>query len=173
MNVQQAEQLIAILASSSPHTMISGETVALYVLALADCAPEEGAMVVLKWVTTEKRWPSISELRNLIAKARGELPPDHVEAWREVRLSFGYAEARRPPWTHPAIGDAVDAIGYREIGQSTEPEIMRAQFERYYKTACARYTPESTKGFARALAGELKERTAIDGRPVPLLGKGR
>lgn len=171
MTLQQAEQLIAILAASYPHTAIGGETVGMYSIALADCTADEGAEIVMHWTATERRWPQISELRALVAKARGEIAPDHVEAWREVRLSFG--SSTRKPWSHPAIGEAVDAIGYREIGQSTEPEIMRAQFERYYKTACARHVPSSTRDFTRALVDKLKQRTALDGRPVPLLGGGK
>lgn len=170
MKIEQAEQLVSILAASYPHTMISAETVMMYTLALRDCEDEEGSAIVLHWTATEKRWPSISELRTMIARARGETAPDFVAAWREVRAAFSLPEHRRKPWSHPAIDDAVNSIGMREIGQSDEPEIMRAQFERYYKAACERYTPKSTIDYQRVLVGEINKRSTIDGKPTKLLG---
>lgn len=170
MKLEVAEALIAAFAAAYPNTSVGAETVMLYATALADLTPEEGAQLVARWTTRERRWPSLAEMRTLVAKLRGETAPDIDRAWREVRLAFGVPEHRRPAWSHPAIGDAVDALGMEAIGRSENAETIRAQFERYYARAVERRVPESTMQFERALGGELKRHVLADGRPVKLIG---
>lgn len=75
------------------------------------------------------------------ALAAGEaMPPDADEAWTEAR-----AGARRegvdgmPLWSHPAVADAVAAIGWQELCRGENEDAMRAHFVQFYNLAAARH----------------------------------
>ena len=160
-----------MLVAAYPHTTVSRETVMLYVRAIADVDLADGIRIVMWWLAHSKRWPSIADLREQIAIHRGEATPDLDKMWAEVRRRFTYPRDKRPPFSHPAIEDAVMAIGEDEIGMSTEPEIVRAQLGRAYEAAKRRYESGSTTKFVEGMVGDAKR--AIIAGPTKLLGKGR
>lgn len=69
----------------------------------------------------------------------GSAPP-MVEAWGEVMAKVGSHGRDRPPeWSHPAVEATVQAVGWREICNSTDLGVIRGQFSRMYEQARQRH----------------------------------
>lgn len=75
----------------------------------------------------------------------GTLPPALDLALREVRFYIGQRGAQRPPerWSHPAIAEAVAAIGWSDL--CAGGDTTRAHFMRAYESARARHLSEPSR----------------------------
>ncbi len=111
-----------------------------------------------------KFFPSAAELRQaafaLMEQANGV--PGAYDAWGEVMKSFGpYGRhTGAPEWTHPLIGDAVDAIGgYITLCNSENTVADRSRFIAAYETLqkrereVTRMLPVVREAMARIAAG--------------------
>lgn len=107
---------------------------------------DDDAIVALHALSTAGRdfVPPVGLIRQEALRLRsmsdGTNAPDVDEAWAEVRSASeqrGYASGP-PDWSHPAVADAVAAIGWRELCLSTNPEALRAHFLHLYGSAVAR-----------------------------------
>ena len=77
----------------------------------------------------------------LLGAADGERVPDADQAWAEVqdvigRLGFMLGAAT--VWSHPAVGDAVDAIGWWRLCFDENQPTLFAQFRDAYRPAAVR-----------------------------------
>ena len=84
---------------------------------------------------TEKWPPTVADIRQLCADMMGALSPAPEDAWAEVmRVARVYGSTMQiPPWSHPAIEQAVNSIGYREICMSDRVDVLRAHFTKTYE----------------------------------------
>lgn len=161
MKPEEAGIVLDALVAAYPHVRMSEETVRIYARFIVDADVEHAIAAVARWIARERRFPSISDLRTEIAYAAGTAAPDLDQAWEEVRKSF--SSSRPPAWSHPAVAAAVNALGYHEIGQSTEPGVTRAHFQRAYEAAVKR---TSDPGHAQLVAG-------VRGEVMQLVGAAR
>jgi hypothetical protein len=125
---------MAVLGAAFPAYPATAETVALYAELLADVPWTAGQAAVRDLLMTSERWPSPATIRKRAAELSGLGSPTATEAWAEV--SKAAREAGRHTavvWSHPAIQEAVKAIGWWEICSTTNPEALRAQFRRMYE----------------------------------------
>lgn len=77
----------------------------------------------------------------LDSRRRGETPaPDIDQAWKEVMASFGSPHE----WSHPALAEAVAAIGHRNIGRSENLDVIRGQFTKMYGVCRERHHRETS-----------------------------
>lgn len=83
--------------------------------------------------------------------------PDLDQALEEVRAAVAhFGIYRTPEFSHPAIEAAVNAIGWDEVCNSTNPEAFRAHFLRLYGTVGERAkreaaSPESVRELVAGL----------------------
>jgi len=147
--------LAALVAAYPPVTM-SAETEAIYTTFLRDVDAKTGYEAVATWIATSDpaRFPRISELRKACERIAGNGPPDVDRVLAEVQRAVHKVGAYRVPhWSHPAIADAVEAIGWSSICASEEPEILRAQFRRAYEGASQRHRDPAARALAKEIAG--------------------
>ena len=110
-----------------------------------------------KWVNTPGKGqfpPSIAELKTMVAEVtQGELP-DWGAGWQEVKKAIGrwgymrYREALES--MSPVTRKAVQHIGWEDLCNSENQDVIRAQFRQVFES-CARREAED-----RNLSPELK-----------------
>lgn len=114
--------------------------------AILDDVPAELAAAAVRSLATSGREfaPPVGVIRHealqLVSRADGSAAPGVDEAWGEVQRAArtrGYA-AGAPDWSHPAVGNAVESLGWRDICHSTNPEALRAHFFKVYGAAVDR-----------------------------------
>ncbi|RJQ10889.1 MAG: hypothetical protein C4551_01915 [Bacillota bacterium] len=150
--------MLDVLVEAYPDKEIKPGTVEIYIRCLADLPYEAVQAAVLQHITSNKWFPTISELREL---ATGMLPgnqiPTATEAWAEVKQAFakvGYYG--KPEWSHPALAKTVEAMGWQSLCMSENDIADRAHFIRLYEVYVKRLRddqlelPEVTR-----LRGEL------------------
>jgi hypothetical protein len=131
MNAQQAATILRVLRSVWPDTKADESTVKAWTWAFEDVPYPAVEDAVKRWIRTGTFSPKPGELlRTIGVNAVG---PDLIPevAWSEVISQASSVGHRgRPSWSHPLIGQAVDAIGWRSICLSDEKDLgfLRNQF---------------------------------------------
>lgn len=162
MTPDECGELLAALAAAFPPVSMAEETLQIYERFLLDIPFEEATLAVATWISTQARFPRISELRASVRREQGDHAPDPDQAWTEVRLQVAKVGVyREPSFSHPAIAQAVLAIGWREICASTEPGVERAHFFRAYDSTVRRHQVVTHSSLAREIAGEVRERLTV------------
>jgi hypothetical protein len=119
-------------------------------------------------------FPPPGVLRRLAVEAlmagRGDPPPE--EAWDLVRQAisaFGYYRGEAAMgWLPPLVWRAVKSLGWLAMCDSTEPEILRAQFRRAYESLYERAHREALlPAHVRAALAEVAAGRALPGLPAP------
>ena len=115
----------------------------------------------IKLISENKFAPTIADISEQVKRLATLSQPTAAEAWGLVRESvkqYGYYEQQKGRECLPAIvRHVVDLIGYREICQSDEPQIVRAQFMRMYDSTLGR---EVEQRFLPAGVSEVAKRLA-------------
>lgn len=132
MTPHEAAAIVAAIAAAYPMWPASRETVAVYADALADLPAADVRSAVAEIIRTEDRWPSIATIRRITASRAGLLAPSGAQAWAEVR-ALASSGAQPAAASHPAISEAISAIGWWDLRTSSNPETIRAQFLRIYE----------------------------------------
>ena len=104
-----------------------------------------------------------AEADKITMAAKGLAPPDPDEAWAEVRQAVGVPAMRdNPEWSHRAVSQAVEAMGWRQFRNSeTEAEgTWRAHFLRFYASAAARWRQDRGMGPPEVTAAAVRELAA-------------
>jgi len=141
VNRQEAGRLVSLLADAFPHTPVRPGTVEVYSLALADLPLEEARAAVVEHLGTSRFWPSIAEIRELVARRRTGLP-DAETAWAIVVRAAEAANAeiaergsyRRVPFACELIEKAVAIIGWERIRSGEDRSILSSQFRKLYES---------------------------------------
>lgn len=136
--------LYSALVAAFPATIIPPLTAKVFFAALCDIPDDQLAGAVAEWLAHGKRFPYISDLREL---ALAERYPLASEAWGEVKLAFQqYGRHEKPVFSHPLIATTVEDIGWIGMCASDveDEPIIRAQFRRAYQERMARETFDRT-----------------------------
>lgn len=157
MKPSEIAAAMATLAAAYPNWRITEMTSMLYEGLLADVDVDAFASVWASWVLTEKRPPLVAELRDRLADLEHRIP-DPDQAWGEVtREMRRVGSYRTPVFTHPAIAEAVQSLGWATLCASTEPAIDRAHFAKAYASAARRAGSERQGEASKLLASRLRD----------------
>lgn len=104
--------------------------------------------------------PTVGALRARALELTGaRLAPEPDQAVAEIFSAVARVGYHTPPeWSHPAIGEAVEAFGgWLEVCCSSNPEALRAHLLRLYTGAASRHRGRETLApvFVEMLAGLL------------------
>lgn len=140
MAASEIAKIVGELVAAHPRMQIGPETVALYCTALDDLEPEAVQWAARRLIQTSKFFPTVAEIRELVAQAAVGVEKTASEAWEHV-----IGEVRRVGYYmhdgEPALNDverrAVRALGgWRSLCMSEEPQgVLRAQFKTAYEDA--------------------------------------
>lgn len=115
---------------------------------MGDVSANEGVKAMRQHVVTSPHFPTVADIRRFVAEERvGSTDPG--EAWEEVRRAIQRCgRDHEPSWSSASIAGAVDAIGWRELCNTTHDDLstVRAQFERYFKARLQVRTKEANAG---------------------------
>lgn len=138
MTQQEAASLIGALKAAFPRHPVSKGTASLYMAFLVGMDYENAHEGVKRHIATSKWFPTVAEIRD--AAAASDPKPESDQAWTEVLAAVTrYGRSKSPPWSDPMIGQAVDAIGWDTICNSTAIGIERAHFTRSYEAIRRRH----------------------------------
>lgn len=164
MTPAESGVLLDALAAAFPRATMSPETVQLYAIMLVDIDFDAGIATVARWCASERKFPLIAELREAIARERGDGPPPADRAFAELRAKLGsvgrYGE---PAWSHPAIGVAATALGtWWDLCDTKVDDLaaMRAHFARAYEAAAHRAADPGLEAMVKRIASEVRQRLA-------------
>lgn len=129
--------LIADLAAAFPLDRLPAETVTLYVRMVEDIPVDVLADAILALISTARRFPPVSAIREAAAEVMLALPTEH-EALDSVnnRIAWGRSgvEGAPPPPIHPLVQRAVsDVGGFYAIRSAETPSVIRGQFLKLYR----------------------------------------
>jgi hypothetical protein len=132
------------------------ETLEIYVNLLQH-HPRQYLMAAAERLVTTSRWfPTVAEVGETVCRVSDPFPaPSPEEAWVEV-ISAARSRGRddRPPWTHPAVGAALDVVGgYRHLCDQSDAYLgmTRREYHKQYESLIQRTWQE------RALTPSLSE----------------
>lgn len=176
--MRQSEALIMVARAQAiwPQRDLSENTVNEYISGIQDLSVEVAGAALESLKSSLRFMPSIAEFRAAASEIdTNQTIPDADRAWQEIReqiravgskrgmLNFSTNEPWEPAWSHPAVGQVADAMGWDSLCNSTTEMADRAHFLRLYEQISnrekhqARLTP-----FGHELAGlaqklQLKE----------------
>lgn len=134
MNQAEAGQLVGVLAAGYPQWQVTKETVMVWADLMSDLDYAETRSVVRSWLLTEDRPPSPAAIRRGIASGKGLTAPSRATAWAEVRSGLTTSKDNsKPAFSHAAVSQAVDTIGWYEIRTSQNIDTLRSQFWKVYE----------------------------------------
>jgi len=146
MTKPDAIEALAVLTAAY-NREIPEQTLRIYVKALEDLDRDSLLGATTDLMVTSKFFPTVAELRRRAVEisAGGELPPDAYAAWFEIaEAAARVGRDRRPSWSHPAIGAALDQIGgYRRICDSELIGVERSHFLKAYDVLVERTLREA------------------------------
>lgn len=134
MNQAEAGQLVGVLAAGYPQWQVTKETVMVWADLMSDLDFSETRSVVRTWLLTEDRPPSPAAIRRGLASGKGLTAPSRATAWAEVRKGISTSPPNeKPAFSHPAVSQAVETIGWWEIRTSNNLDTLRSQFWKVYE----------------------------------------
>lgn len=135
MTPDEGFAIVDFLVSAYPREDIPPKTVMIYVACLADYSFEKALKGASDCITECDYFPRVSVLRRAILAADpGCYLPDAAVAWAEVMTQLRESGFESPKFSHPAIGAAVKAIGWRNLCNSHEIGVDRAHFLKIYES---------------------------------------
>lgn len=146
METQLWAEIWKILRAAYPDQRPSEAQIELYTRILSDLPPQTILAAVVQHVASSKWFPRVAELREI---ATGLLPGGDIPT---VTAAYGEVQSRIadtgsygvPEWSHPAIAKTVEAMGWRSICFSEEPDVCRSNFIRLYEIYVKRLRDETT-----------------------------
>jgi hypothetical protein len=170
MKPAEVTELLAHIKVIWPNTAwdVPAQVVAKVWLDLLSDMPADATRATLLDLSGERFAPSPGALRlAVLDRIAPDTTPGLDEAWTEVRRGIARWGWPNPPcahqWSHPAVADAVEAFGWRELCESENPDAARAHFARYFASATPRHRPR------RAPAAVLGALDAARAQQVGLL----
>ena len=144
MTEREAKALVTLLKSMYPHTEVSRETWQGYAHYLADLDFDQAKAAVDELVVTSRFFPSVAEIRELVADHACGLPSEE-EAWHEVEEAIRrFDSADSSTWTYssdfscPAVGAAAQSMGgVSAMHEARELAFSRREFMRSYAASRA------------------------------------
>lgn len=159
MTTEEILQILAEAQSIWPQRIMSPETIEAYAERLRDLEPDALRAALEQLSVTSTFLPSIAELRTTAVNALpGNAIPDPDTAWAEVKAQVaavgstrgmpfwrgGVETIREPSWSHQAIEDAAEAMGWDYLCNQENEEAARAHFLRFYGSTSGRMQRDQT-----------------------------
>ncbi len=142
------EELARATRSTKP---ITAETVATYIVHLADVPAEVMEAAVIDLIRTEEWFPAIARIRRACAEVALALPTEG-DALAQIEARMRWArlpEDDRPeqPEVHPAVREALDHVGgFPALRMAEDQAVVRGQFGRLYREQRAHLIHEAQTG---------------------------
>lgn len=157
MTREECASVMALLRGLWPRQPIQRETVAAYSLMLADLDFEAVKRATLRLATSSRHFPTVAEIRDeLVSEDLADMPEPEL-AWGVVKRAIGLVGySREPEFDDEAIGEAVEAIGWRTICLDENEMSTRARFIDAYRAVYRRERRQAAQG-PHALPGGRKE----------------
>lgn len=173
MTPAEAGVLLDALVAAFPRSNMSAETAQIYARFMIDIPADVGANAVARWIARGRTFPLIADLREACEQHDGSGPPDADRAFAEVMRAVGrwgiYGE---PKWSHPAIGQAVDSITWREVCMSEHAPSLRAHFTKAYEAARKRTADPKHAQLVAGIVAEVKQKL-VGSKATPALPAGK
>jgi Loader and inhibitor of phage G40P len=132
MTPNEVGKLVAYLKAAYPRATIEPDTLEVYRIWLSDLPYEPARAAVVTIIATERFFPTVAEIREAAAQLVTGVPVAEA-AWAEVMAAVReHGMDGWPEWSHPAVAEAVRAIGWHLICGSTNVATERAHFLRIY-----------------------------------------
>jgi hypothetical protein len=149
MNREQTAAVLAILRTVWQNEEITTERITAYHWAFDHMDYQVVEDACKRWIKTNRFFPKPAELLELIAEQT--VAPNIVPetAWAEVMQEIGrVGVAGIPSFSHPLIAEAVEAVGWYEIGMAEYKAhpTLRAQFRDALKAVRARAIHDAQLG---------------------------
>ena len=134
---------------------------------MLDVSADEGARAMRQHVAESQYFPTVADIRKRVTAGRVDAP-DIGRAWGEVLSQVrAVGSYKSPRFSHPAIENAVNALGWVEICMTLDSDVptLRAQFERYYKAGLETSAKDQNHGRLESArrAGSITAGDAIRG----------
>lgn len=158
-------KVVAILSAAYPAWQVNEYTIEVYYQDLRDLPSDLLFAAAAKARTNSGRnmafAPSTGEIRQAAAEilrsVRGV--PSSYQAWQEVvRAMLEVGSYGTPTWTHPLIGQTVDALGWRNLCMSENAVADRARFIQAFEQLSDRaevemMEPPQVRGYIEKASG--------------------
>lgn len=151
MKRSEAIALVAEVQAAWPQREFGPSTIKRYVDSIEHLEREAVAAAIEELVVTSKFVPSIAEITQAAHNAiPGDRAPEADNAWSEVleqirtvgskrgMMNYATGEDWEPQWSHPAIGQAAEALGWDQLCSSENLMADRAHFIKFYQGAIER-----------------------------------
>jgi hypothetical protein len=160
----ESKALLRLLVEAYPSADLRPGTLRIYADLLSDL-PYEAAVAALRRLLLTRPYsspPTIGEIRHAAVELMAPRLPTPDEAWGQVSRAnklYGYMRPREALASlHPLVRRVAEAIGWRTIVESEQPDVIRAHFTRLYQSALERarleaVLPEDLRDGALAGAG--------------------
>lgn len=147
MDKQQIKQLLGMITDAYPERFaLSQSTPDIWHEMLRDLDVQPVLKALKKHIAISVFAPTVADIRRIVTEFEH---PEIVqisadEAWAMIQPGFCAFNKRAFVASLPElVRDTVQAIGFQEIGQSTDPDIARAHF-------CKAYKERQERAFQRA-----------------------
>lgn len=158
MTRKEITNLIGLATANFPNMQEKDmrPTATLWEKMLADIPYPVAEQALIKLLATNKFFPTVADIREAAENMTGNQLPAADQAWSEV-----LEQIRRigswgiPTFTHPAITEAVKAIGWRNICCSETPGVERAHFMKIYDSVKGRHNDQKINGQVLQLVGGI------------------
>ena len=140
---------------------------AVWLPLLSDIHPDVAAAAVQALAADGREFPpAVGQIRRRAVELASPSLPGADEAWTEIQQGvqrYGL-NAGPPAWSHPTITDTVQALGWRDLCLSTNPDTIRAHFLRLWPTIVNRaerdrFTPPAAAALRPLAHPELAQVT--------------
>ena len=138
MTPEETGEIVRFLSAAYPSWQVTAGTISVWHGLLESCDYSDVKMAAMALVRTSTFAPSIAQILREIAEEAQAVAPTYGDAWAEVRRAIWTEGFNTRDWTHRAIAEAVEAIGWYEIRKSDNQDTTRAQFRDIYKDIAAR-----------------------------------
>lgn len=130
------EKLLSYLAVTTGKKQVSTDVLRAYKHALRDIPLRPLANAINAIIQKDDWFPSVARILREVALQAGLQAPPPDAAWAEVMAQVAaVGRHRRPKWSHKAIAEAVRGVGWQELCNSTNSDVLRAHFYRAYLVA--------------------------------------
>ena len=139
-------QIIGVISAAYPNWNPTDYTAEVYFQTLSDLPADELKAATLHCISEAGRKfaPSVGELRGAVSELRGYTAnvPSSYQAWQEVQRQMveNGGDYGIPVWSNPIVGQAVRAMGWRNLRMSEDQTADRARFLQCYEQFVERAT---------------------------------
>lgn len=162
MTERDCVELFDRLAAAYPKEPMTDAQFDLYKDILAPYDVRDVVRATLLHIQKSPFFPRVSDLVGVLTRS-DQLDAD--QAWAEVLQQVrrvGYYGV--PVWSHPAVADAVAALGWQTLCTSDNQEADRAHFMRFYERAHDRHRDAQLTQHWPILPGVVRDGLRLIGR---------